>query len=108
MNQLIESFVALKKMVEKNEAQAEKKYTDLLKNKEEMQKKMEAMQTSSDGDNKFDQIIQNFPYLTWSMETIKQPNKSTFILGETSGQAEHVKFHPSINMLLTCHFLIRH
>jgi bacillopeptidase F (M6 metalloprotease family) len=107
MNQLIESFVALKKMVEKNEVQVEK-YTYLLKNMEEMQKKMEAMQTSSDGDNKFDQIIQNFTYLTWSMETIKQPNKSTFILGETSGQAERVKFHPSINMLLTCHLLIRH
>jgi len=60
------------------------------------------------GDNKFDQIIQNFTYLTWSMETIKQPNKSTFILGETLGQVERVKFHPSINMLLTCHFLIRH
>jgi flagellar capping protein FliD len=52
MNQLTESFAALKKTMEKNEAQAEKKYNDLLKNMEEMQKKMERMQTSSDGDKK--------------------------------------------------------
>jgi hypothetical protein len=43
MNQLTESFAALKKMVEENEVQAEKKYTDLLKNMEEIQKKMEGM-----------------------------------------------------------------
>jgi hypothetical protein len=52
MNRLTESFAALKKMVEKNEVQAEKKYTDLLKNMEEIQKKMEGMQTSSDGNKK--------------------------------------------------------
>jgi hypothetical protein len=75
---------------------------------EGLQKKMEAMQTSRDGDNKFVQIMQNFTYLTWAMETIKQSNKSMFILGKTSGQAGRVKFHPSINMLLTCHFLIHH
>jgi hypothetical protein len=52
INQLTKSFVALKKMVEKNEVQA-KKYTDLLKNMEEMQKKMEGIQTNSVGDRKF-------------------------------------------------------
>jgi ribosomal protein S2 len=43
MNQLTESFAALKKTVEKNEVLAEKKYTNLLKNMEEIQKKMEGI-----------------------------------------------------------------
>jgi hypothetical protein len=43
MNQLTESCAALKKTVEKNEVLAEKKYTNLLKNMEEIQKKMEGI-----------------------------------------------------------------
>jgi hypothetical protein len=64
MNQLTEYFGALKKTVEKDEAQAKKNYTDLLK-------KMEGMQTNYGGDKKFEQIMKNFTYLTQATEMIK-------------------------------------
>jgi hypothetical protein len=89
MNQLMETVAALKKTVEKNEAQAAKNYSELQSKLDgiapELLKTMEG--SSSMGERKFEQLLEKVSSLAQAVEVIKLPSQSTFVLGETSGAA---------------------